>query len=568
MSRQKPWHWHKVGTLPTISDIVVHDVSSVSCGVQFDVDIPSQGQIEYGATTAYGSLSGRSTAYATTHDITITGLSEGTLHVRVLAIGRDGTTRSADFEVEVTAAGTTPTISAINVHTITETSANVEWNVAPDSTGQVFWGTVAGVAPDDFPYHSVREATVYPYHNQTIGAADDPANPAMTAGTTYYYQIESSDATGRTAISSVGTFDTAGSGEAVASILGGIGARMLANTRIGYSGILHGSQAFRAERSLAVSTARMFWQGGGGYSAGDGGTYTASIFPDNGSGQPDLNATPLAQTTGITPGGTSIGQLTTFVGGSVLTSGSLYHFVMENTHGDPTNNYSSMNSVYSPVAGFARWASALEHRFQYRQSGAWNIRSGYVICHEITYSDGHGQGQGYMEMSYPTVPSAVAHVQASGTRMVRQVFVPTANTSAIGAGIMVQKASGVTDALTIALRDDGAGRGTLLASFTVAAADIPTGPMSGSDLASTATWEGDVFSAPEALTAATTYRLEFSTSGAGEFMAWPLRQGTAWSYTDDVLWPGGHAQYSTNDGSTWTNIDGSNDDLPAYVRLT
>lgn len=566
MRRQKPWHVHPAGALPTISDIVVHDVSDTGFGIAFTTSKPSRGLVEYGATTTYGTTLGGSSSLTTSHDITVSGLSEGTYHARALARWHDGTTRSADIEIEVTASGSTPTISNVATHTIGETSAYVEWNVAPISTGQVFWGPSTGAAPADFPYRSIKESGFYAYHSQPIGAANDPANPAMSAGTTYYYVVESTDESGRTSVSSVESFTTAGSGEAVSAIYGGIGGRYLANTTITGT-ITHGAQAFRAERSLAPTSVRMFWQGGSGYSAGDGGEYTVSIFPDNGSGQPDLAATPLAQTTGITPGGTNVGLLVTFTGASALSAGTIYHIVAENTHSNPASNYSSMNCLVGSstnAPAHYRW-TALEHRFQYRYNSAWTIRTAYALVHELTYSDGHSQGHAYMEISYPTVPSAVAYVQGTNY-MVRQEFVTTDALTAIGAGIMIQKATGTTDALTVALRDTGAGRGTLLDSDTVAAASVPDGTMSGSNLAATAAWVGVTLS--QALSDATTYRLEFSTSGSGEYMAWPIRRGTPWSYTTQVLWPTGQAEYSTDGGSTWTDIAGSNDDLPAYLELS
>jgi hypothetical protein len=173
-----------------------------------------------------------------------------------------------------------------------------------------------------------------------------------------------------------------------------------------------------------------------------------------------------------------------------------------------------------------------------------------------------------MELSYSTVPSKVAHVHAAGSRMVRQVFTPPTTITAVSAAICMQKLAGTNVAMTVGLRSSGSGRGTLLGSFTIPASQFADGSMSGSSFESSAAqWESGDFPTPLLLTGGTTYRLEFSTTGDGQYMGWPLRRGLSYGYTDNpVMWPAGQAQYSTDNGSTWTDFYGSDDDLPAYLE--
>jgi hypothetical protein len=48
-----------------------------------------------------------------------------------------------------------------------------------------------------------------------------------------------------------------------------------------------------------------------------------------------------------------------------------------------------------------------------------------------------------------------------------------------------------------------------------------------------------------------------------------MRKGSSsWGYDEaSCEWPGGQAQYSTNDGGAWSNISGSDDDFQCYLGL-
>ena len=79
----------------------------------------------------------------------------------------------------------------------------------------------------------------------------------------------------------------------------------LANTIVGINGRREQivSNRFRATINGHLSTARLYWQPGRGYSAGNGGNIRLRLMPDDGSGahRPNMSATPLA-TAYFTPG--------------------------------------------------------------------------------------------------------------------------------------------------------------------------------------------------------------------------------------------------------------------------
>ncbi len=97
-------------TAPQISKVTVTNVTGTSATITWTTDVPSTGQVSYGTTAAYGSLS-TSTVASTTQSITITGLVAG---------------QTYDFAVLATGAGATAGASAGN----TSSSANVSFTTS------------------------------------------------------------------------------------------------------------------------------------------------------------------------------------------------------------------------------------------------------------------------------------------------------------------------------------------------------------------------------------------------------------------------------------------------------
>ena len=73
-------------TAPVISGITVSDVSTSGAKITWTTDEPSTGQVEYGKSSSYGSLSALNSALTLSHSVTLTGLDEGTTyHFRVIS---------------------------------------------------------------------------------------------------------------------------------------------------------------------------------------------------------------------------------------------------------------------------------------------------------------------------------------------------------------------------------------------------------------------------------------------------------------------------------------------------
>lgn len=161
---------------------------------------------EWGTTTSYGSeTAGQATTSIGTFSYTLSDLaSNTTYHFRAKAV--DSTTSyggNRTFITETTASTgggggsvvdvTAPRISDITVAEITETSALISWETHEASNSQVeYWVSAQVFTPIDTRMvvdHQVRLSD-------------------LTAGNTYYFKVQSSDAAHNTAISDEHTFAT------------------------------------------------------------------------------------------------------------------------------------------------------------------------------------------------------------------------------------------------------------------------------------------------------------------------------------------------------------------------
>ena len=100
--------------------------------------------MEYGTTTAYGSLSALNSSLVTSHSVTLTGLTPGTTYnYAVLSADSAGTATSANFTFSTPA--TIPTISAVASSSVTATSATITWTTDQASSSQAEYGTTTSL---------------------------------------------------------------------------------------------------------------------------------------------------------------------------------------------------------------------------------------------------------------------------------------------------------------------------------------------------------------------------------------------------------------------------------------
>lgn len=78
-------------TPPVISDLDISDITESSAAINWVTDEPATGQVEYGTTGAYGSITPLNKDMDTSHSITLTGLKpDTTYHFRLISVDEAG----------------------------------------------------------------------------------------------------------------------------------------------------------------------------------------------------------------------------------------------------------------------------------------------------------------------------------------------------------------------------------------------------------------------------------------------------------------------------------------------
>ena len=126
-------------TTPPVITAVVATPAANSATVTWTTNEAANGQVEYGTSASFGTLSTLVTALTTPHSITLTGLAANTTYYfRVRsrdAAGNLATSTSATFRTDITP----PVISAV-VATPAANSATVTWTTNEAANGQVSTG--------------------------------------------------------------------------------------------------------------------------------------------------------------------------------------------------------------------------------------------------------------------------------------------------------------------------------------------------------------------------------------------------------------------------------------------
>jgi len=186
-------------TPPLISNVQVSEIADFQARVSWTTDEPSNSQVEYGLTDAYGSATGPDTVLVMEHEVQLTGLSSETVyHYRVLsADDGDNMAISGDhqFETEPEADQTGPVLSAVTVSSISDTSAQLSWTTDEPADSRVEYGLVAGM------YNWIEEDTAL-----TLQHSMDLFD--LMPFTEYHFRILGQDAFGNQSDTQDSSFNT------------------------------------------------------------------------------------------------------------------------------------------------------------------------------------------------------------------------------------------------------------------------------------------------------------------------------------------------------------------------
>ena len=192
-------------TAPVISTVASTNLADNSATITWTTNEDADSMIYYSSTTDPVDVSDsnteliHNTSMTQSHNENVTGLLEGTEYDYIVistdASGNRATSTGHSFTT--TAPDTTgPAIENITAIP-TETTATVAWTTDEDATGKVFYGTEAGFA-----------TSTALFVESVLGTTHSVEIESLTAETTYYYVITSTDEVGNTGTSTESSFDT------------------------------------------------------------------------------------------------------------------------------------------------------------------------------------------------------------------------------------------------------------------------------------------------------------------------------------------------------------------------
>ncbi len=149
----------------------------------------SDSQVEYGMTTAYGSLSSLNMLLVTSHSVSLSNLFGSTLYYRVRSRDQAGNLAvSSDFTFTLQGTDTTaPVISAVTPSNITATDATIIWTTNESSDSQV-----------EYRIQGASTWLATPL-NKSLVTNHSVNLTGLNASTTYEYRVKSRDQAGNLA---------------------------------------------------------------------------------------------------------------------------------------------------------------------------------------------------------------------------------------------------------------------------------------------------------------------------------------------------------------------------------
>lgn len=194
---------------PVISSLAAPNIGTTGATITWTTDQPSSSQVKYGLTTAYGSASSSvvmaasvSNSMVTSHSVTLTGLTAGTLY-NCAAVSTNAagiTTTSANYTFTTTPAassqGPAPQISNVAYWGITGSGIQISWSTDIVATSAVQYGTTSAALTSVTPV----QTTLSNNHYVVLSG--------LASGTTYYFEVTSVGANGGVGYSTVYSFTT------------------------------------------------------------------------------------------------------------------------------------------------------------------------------------------------------------------------------------------------------------------------------------------------------------------------------------------------------------------------
>ena len=182
-------------TAPTISNIVVSGVTTTSATISWTTSEAATRLLDYGLTTSFELGTETVSGYYTSHSITLSSLTEGaTYYFQIRGVDSSGNTATSSTQSFTTLDETDPVISDIEVVDITTTSARVTWDTNEDADSTVSYGLTSSYTNTET--------------DEELATSHSILLTDLTSGTTYQFQVLSTDASSNQAFSDDETLTT------------------------------------------------------------------------------------------------------------------------------------------------------------------------------------------------------------------------------------------------------------------------------------------------------------------------------------------------------------------------
>src|SRR6185436_13604395 len=127
---------------PAISNITITGLTGTAAVVNWTTDQPTDGQVEFGLTAAYGSTTAIDPSLTATHGLGVSGLTPATTyHFRVRSTNSVGLTSISGDGTFTTVAP--PAINGVNATGLTTSGATIGWTTNQLADSQVEYGLTA-----------------------------------------------------------------------------------------------------------------------------------------------------------------------------------------------------------------------------------------------------------------------------------------------------------------------------------------------------------------------------------------------------------------------------------------
>ncbi len=162
-------------TAPTFSGISTV-ATTTSIAITWTTSEPATTKVRYGLSTAYGTETTEDTTLATSHSVTLSGLTTGTTyHIQLLGTDQAGNTGASSDQAVATSSLEATVITNTLSTVLSSTSVRITWTTNHAADSKVRYGTTTAYGQE------VYDATAVTSHAMTI--------TGLLKNTTYHYEV-------------------------------------------------------------------------------------------------------------------------------------------------------------------------------------------------------------------------------------------------------------------------------------------------------------------------------------------------------------------------------------------